>query len=241
MLHEDLSIPTDKLVTIPNGVDTTLFCPPDADDDLLGVRHSLHLPVSADVAICVANLRPIKNIETLVRAWRPVVMADPLARLVLVGDGPLRGELESLVERSRCTQFIRFLGYREDVPTLLQAADVFVLPSRHESFSSATLEAMACGLPVIGCNVGGMSELVTHHRTGWLVPTGDHAALTSTILATLLDRNVRRRVGAAARDVAVKNFGIDTWLARHTSLCRRLAGLRPSRLVSREEDAVCAE
>jgi glycosyltransferase involved in cell wall biosynthesis len=100
---------------------------------------------------------------------------------------------------------------------------------------------MASGLPIIGCELGGMCELVTPHRTGWLVSSGDHEALTRTLLATLLDRNVRHRVGAAARDAAVKHFGIDTWVARHTALYRRLAGLRPSRLVSREEDGVCAE
>lgn len=240
-LHRELAVPSDKLVTIPNGVDTSLFCPAEDNDELSGIRNSLQVSPNADVAICVADLLPVKNIELLIRAWRQVVMADPLAHLLLIGDGPLRGTLESLVEQSRCARFIHFLGRREDVPTLLQAADVFVLPSKYEPCSDATLEAMAVGLPIIACDINRMSDLVMPHRTGWLIPCDDQEALTRTLLATLLDRNVRRRVGAAARDTMVKHFGLDTWVARHTALYRRLAGLRPARLVSREEDTVCAE
>jgi glycosyltransferase involved in cell wall biosynthesis len=239
MLRGECDIPGDKLVTIPNGVDTSLFCPAEIEDDALATRHALHLPPSANLAVCVANLLPIKGLDVLVRAWRQVIMADPLARLVVVGDGPLRGALESLIERSRGTRYIRLLGAREDIPTLLRAADVFVLPSWYEACSNATLEAMASGLPVVGCDVGGMRELVTPQRTGWLVPPGNAEALAHTILAALLDRNARHRVGAAGRDSAVKHFGIDTWVARYAALYRRLAGLRPARHERVRDDEFC--
>jgi hypothetical protein len=138
-------------------------------------------------------------------------------------------ELEELVRTSRCENLIRFLGSREDVPVLLRAADLFVLPSRYEGCSNATLEAMASGLPVLACDVGGMREIVTQNRTGWLVRPGDGEGLVHTLLGALLDRCVRHRVGTAGRDAAVKYFGVDTWVARHTALYRRLAGLRPLR------------
>ena len=239
-LHEELQVPADKLTTIHNGVDTSLFNPADSDVEVQLIRRRLKLETEADVAICVANLLPIKGIDVLVRAWRQVHMANPLARLLLVGQGPLYGELSELIRSSRCGPVIRLLGAREDIPDLLRAADVFVLPSRYEGCSNATLEAMASGLPVLACNVGGMPEIVSHNYTGWLVPAGSVESLANTLLAALLDRIVRNRTGSAGRDTAVKHFGIDTWVARHTALYRRLAGLAPHRCRARE-DAECAE
>lgn len=237
LLRENLAIPGDKLTTIHNGVDTNLFFPAENDAEVSAIRQRLHIHPGADLVICVANLLPIKGLDVLIRAWRQVYMADPLARLLLVGDGPLRGELEELVRESRCGNIIRFMGSREDVPLLLRAADVFALPSRYEGCSNATLEAMASGLPVLACDVGGMREIVTHNRTGWLVRPGDGEGLVRTLLGALLDRCVRNRVGTAGRDAAVKYFGLDTWVGRHAALYRRLAGLRPLR----REATECAE
>lgn len=240
LLRESLAIPGDKLTTIHNGVDTNLFTPAENEIEVSAVRHRLGLPPGTDVVICVANLFPIKGLDVLIRAWRQVYMAHPLARLLMVGDGPLREELELLVRNSRCNNLIRFLGSRDDVPSLLRGADLFVLPSRYEGCSNATLEAMASGLPVLGCDVGGMREIIVHNRTGWLVRPGDGDGLVQTMLAALLDRCVRHRVGTAARDAAVKYFGVDTWVARHAALYRRLAGLGPLRR-TREENTECAE
>jgi glycosyltransferase involved in cell wall biosynthesis len=240
MLREELGIPGDKLTTIHNGVDTNLFCPAENETEIAGARHRLGVPPGADIVICVANLLPIKGLDMLVQGWRQVQMAHPLARLLLVGEGPQRADLEDLVRASRCGHVIRLLGTREDVPSLLRAADLFALPSRYEGCSNATLEAMASGLPVLACDVGGMREIVTPNRTGWLVRPGDSDGFVHTMLAALLDRCVRQRVGTAGRDAAVKHFGIDTWVARHAALYRRLAGLGPVRHI-RREDAACAE
>lgn len=241
LLREELAVPGDKLTTIHNGVDTSVFCPADSHAEIVELRRRLELPLEADLVICVANLHPIKAVDQLIRWWRQVQMAHPLARLLLVGDGPLRGELETLARASRCADFIRFCGTREDVALLMRAADLFVLPSRYEGCSNATLEAMASGLPVLACDVGGMREIVSHNRTGWLIRPGDGEGMVHSMLGALLDRSVRSRVGTAGRDAAVKNFGIDTWVARHAALYRRLAGLRPVRFARREEDSSCAE
>lgn len=240
LLREELAIPSDKLTTIHNGVDTSRYFPAENHAEVTELRRRLDLPLGADLVICVANLLPIKSLDELIRCWRQVQMADPLARLLLVGDGPLRRELQTLVDASRCGQFIHFLGTREDIPLLLRASDLFVLPSRYEGCSNATLEAMASGLPVLACDVGGMREVVTHNRTGWLVRPGHGEGMVHSMLGALLDRCVRNRVGTAGRDAAVKHFGIDTWVARHAALYRRLAGLRPVRRV-RLEDSECAE
>lgn len=224
-----LDLPADKLFTIHNGVDTCRFAPAENECEVLETRRRLQLHPSADVAVCVANLLPIKGLDVLVRSWRQVHMADPLAALLVVGEGPLRQQLEQQCRESRCEKFIRFLGPREDVDALLRAADAFVLPSWYEGCSNAALEAMASGLPVIASDVGGMRELVTHNRSGWLIPPGRSEELSRTLLTVLLDRALRNRAGAAGRDLAVKHFGVDTWVARHASLYRQLAGLAPLR------------
>jgi len=235
MLRHEFTIPGDKLTTIHNGVDTSFFAPPDNDAQITTIRRRIQVQPGADLAVCVANLLPIKGLDVLIRAWRQVHMVDPLARLLLVGDGPLRSELEQLTRRLRCQSFIRFTGTREDVPALLKAADLFVLPSRYEGCSNATLEAMASGLPVLACNTGGMREVVVHNRTGWLVRPGDQEGLAHHLITLLLDRCLRNRAGSAGRDAAVKYFGIDTWMARHAALYRRLAGLPPARGTRTEE------
>ncbi len=240
MLRTRLGVPGDKLCTIPNGVDTSQFYPAEAEAEILETRQRLRLHPSADVAVCVANLLPIKGLDLLIRAWRQIHMADPLAQLLLVGEGPLRSQLEQSVRESRCSNLVRFLGAREDVATLLRAADVFVLPSHYEGCSNATLEAMASGLPVVACDVGGMREIVTHNKTGWLVPSGQTELFGQTLLTLLLDRSLRNRAGAAGRDAAMKYFGIDTWVARHAALYRRLAGVRPPRQAALEP-LPCAE
>jgi len=241
MLYREWSVPIDKLVTILNGVDTSTFYPADGNVEIQSIRQQLQLPPGANVAVCVANLLPIKRLDILIRAWRRIVMADPLARLLIIGQGPLCNELVAMTEHQRCTQYIRFLGNREDVADILRASDLFVLPSEYESCSNATLEAMASGLPVVGYDVGGMRELVVHNRTGWLAQPNNDEALGNAILAALMDRNARRRAGAAGRDLAIKQFGIDTWVAKYTSLYRGLAGLRPPQLIRREGAAECAE
>lgn len=238
-LRTRLTVPTDKLHVILNGVDTHLFCPSESEGEVAALRRRLRIDLNADVAICIANLVPIKGLELLLRAWRRVCMADPLARLLLVGEGPMRGELDQLVRAARCGAFVQFLGPREDVPLLLRASDLFALPSRYEACSNATLEAMASGLPVVAFDVGGMCELVQPHHTGWLIPAFDEDSLSRNILTALLDRSLRQRLGHAARDVAVRKFGIDTWVARYYALYRRLAG-RPAAKQTMEDEP-CAE
>ncbi len=183
---------------------------------------------------------PIKGLEVLVRSWRQIHMANPLAKLLLVGEGPLREQLETQIRESRCTNVIRLLGPREDIAPLLRAADAFVLPSLYEACSNATLEAMSTGLPVVASDVGGMREIVTHNRNGWLVPAGNVERLGETLLTVLLDRSLRNRAGAAGRDAVLKHFGLDTWVARHAALYRRLAGVRAPRHIP-QEGSLCAE
>jgi len=222
MMHDEWAVAIDKLHTIPNGVDTQHFRPADNADEVVRIRRQLGLRPTDHIAICVANLLPIKGIDVLLRAWRQVVMADRQAHLLLVGDGPLRSELEQLTAELQCTHTVRFLGHTDRAAELLRSADLFVLPSRYESCSNATLEAMASGLPVVASDVGGMRELVTPNTTGWLVPSESPGDLAHTLLTVLIHRSIRERIGQAARHDTVNRFSIDTCVEDYAALYRQL-------------------
>lgn len=220
MLENEWDVPARKIRVIPNGVDTNRFRPPQGR---CGDSPELPARRPADhVVACVANLHPIKNIDTLLRNWRRVAMADPRAKLWIIGDGPMRDALVKLSAEMRIAETIEFLGRRDDIPELLRAADLFVLPSGYEGSSNASMEAMATGLPVIAFDVGGMSELVRPNHTGWLVPPDHPDRLADVILAALIDRSARQRAGQTARRAIVAEHGISPWVERYASLYRSL-------------------
>ncbi len=240
MMHREYGVPEHKLQVIPNGVDVQRFRPEEDQDEIHRTRRRLRLSGADHVVICVANLQPIKGIDVLLRAWRQVCMADPSARLMIVGAGPLRRELERLTEDLRCGPTVRFLGFRKDVPELLRCADLFVLPSRYEACNNAVVEAMSSGLAVVASDVGGMRELITPNRTGWLVPPDTPDRLAETILAVLLDGPARRRIGAGARTAAVNQFTLETWVSRYASLYRELVDRSCPQSTTFKEDLACA-
>ncbi len=227
MLESEWGIPARKIRVIFNGVDTERFSPPQRHRT---VHAGLPARTPADhIVACIANFLPIKGLDMLLRSWRRVVMADRRAKLWLIGDGPLRGALTQLADVLRLGDHVEFLGRREDVPDLLRAADLFVLPSQYEASSNAALEAMATGLPIVAFDVGGMRELIRPNHTGWLVPAGDPDHLADTVLSALIDRSARQRVGQAARRAVIEEHTLADWIDRYTSLYHSLAeGGRPA-------------
>jgi glycosyltransferase involved in cell wall biosynthesis len=240
MMQREWGVHEHKMLIVPNGVDVDRFRPADNPDQVGRCRSAIGLQANDRVVICVANLHPIKGIDVLLRAWRQVAMVEPGARLLIVGDGPLRAELEGLASDLRCGNTVRFLGTRSDVADLLRAADLFVLPSRSEGCNNALLEAMATGLAVVASDAGGTAEIVTPNRTGWLVPPENPGRLAETILAALLDTPARQRVGQAARAFVVRHFALDAWIRRYALLYRQLAGREEMPTARVEEGIACA-
>lgn len=146
----------------------------------------------------VARLTEQKNPELLLDALAAVRAALPGVRLVVAGDGPLRPALEQRAEELGIADRVAFLGHAEDVVSVYAALDVFVLPSRHEGFGVAFLEAMAMGVPVVGTRVVGSVDAVRDGDTGLLVPSGDRDALADAILRLLTDEGLARRLVAHA-------------------------------------------
>jgi len=187
------------------------------------LRDRLGLARRTFVAGIVARLDPIKDHETLFRAFRVVRKKASDVRLVVIGDGPERQRLMGLAEEGTL-----FLRHRPDATTLLRALDVFVLPSINEGISNTILEAMAAGLPVIASNAGGNPELVVHGETGFLFQVGDAEGLASNLLRYREQAALRRQHGDAGRQRAERKFTIRRMVERYEEVYRRV-GLGPGK------------
>lgn len=165
--------------------------------------------------IAVASLIPEKGIDFAIRA----VAELPWCTLDVVGDGPQRDQLNSLVRELGVANRVRFLGLRDDVPDLLRDADVFLHTAIwHEALGLVILEAMASGLPVIGSDIGAIPELVRHGITGFLVPPGDVAGVVQA-LRGLGQGDTRRVMGQAARARIASEFDVRQSARRHIEWC----------------------
>jgi N-acetyl-alpha-D-glucosaminyl L-malate synthase BshA len=178
---------------IPNFVDLERFRP--------GAEEGLHGRLAAPgeaVLMHVSNFRPVKRVQDVVRVFAKVKAVRP-ARLVMVGDGPDRPAAEDEARRLGVADHVSFLGERLEIEGLLAAADLFLLPSESESFGLAALEAMACGVPVIGTRTGGLPELVEEGVSGHLCTVGDADCMAATAGGLLADRPRLEACRRAAR------------------------------------------
>jgi glycosyltransferase involved in cell wall biosynthesis len=184
--------PRERIAIIPNGV---VF--QDIPSSRSAVRRELGLPEDAVVAMMVASLRPVKRVPDFVRAVRRARERCPSLVGVVVGDGV---EHRAVHDAAAGDAGVLLLGHRDDVPRLLQAADVAALTSAHEAMPMALLEAMAAGLPVVATDVGGVAGVVADGETGVLVPPRDPEAVARALERLAGDGELRRRMGAAGRE-----------------------------------------
>jgi len=216
----------DHVTHIVNGVDTQRFRPSTPRGRL--VDGPFDDPSSCVIGT-VGRLQPVKHQALLARAFvRALERAPHLKsrlRLVIVGDGPLRAEIDAILAGAGVAGLAWLPGVRHDVPDVLRALDVFVLPSLAEGISNTILEAMATGLPVIATNVGGNVELVEHGRTGALVAPDNVDALADAILQ-FADPAVARAAGAAGRQRAERLYSLDTMVAGYGAIYEHLLAVR---------------
>ncbi|MFQ5844180.1 MAG: glycosyltransferase [Planctomycetota bacterium] len=180
-------------------------------------------PGGEKILIHVSNFRPVKRVPDVVRIFR-AVQAEVPARLLLVGDGPERAAVEGLAAELGVRDRVHFLGQQGSVERLMRAADLFLLPSETESFGLAALEAMACGVPPLASDVGGLPELVTDGVSGALCPVGDVGGMAARALALLADTPAREEMSRRARRRAVERFDRSLGVSAYESLYRELAG-----------------
>jgi len=211
--HVDAS----KLVLIYNGVDTGPF--EVALSYREDVRRDQGVKANAKVMIVIANLIPYKGHSDLIQAAKEVVNWFPDAIFLLVGeDRGVRKDLEQEVSNLGIGQSVKFLGRRNDIPSLLGASDISVLPSHEEGFSNVILESMAAGLPVVATAVGGNAEAIVDGITGCLVPPGDATSMAEKIMELLCDPEKAKYWGKRGRDRAKKVFSIERMVLEHLKL-----------------------
>jgi glycosyltransferase involved in cell wall biosynthesis len=180
----------------------------------MDARRRLSLPDDAFVAMSVGRLDPVKDFVTLVEAFARIVRAHPGALLVIVGDGSEREAVERRIRDCGLGAAVRLAGHRDDVRTLLPAADVYVNSSVFEGISLTILEGMAACLPVVATRVGGTPEIVSA-RAGLLVPSRDAAALAAAVGSLARDAGARHTMGRAARRDAESRFSLDRMVAQY--------------------------
>src|SRR4051812_22061171 len=206
----------ERIEVIPNFV-----CPeeykPKIDCDL----RELLTPDGSPVLVHVSNFRPVKRPVDCIEIFARVLKKTK-ARLVMVGDG---SERTNCIHRARCLGIADdclFVGKQPNIVDYLCASDVLLLPSEQESFGLAALEAMACELPVIASNVGGLPEVVTDGETGFLSPVGDVDKMADDVVRLVDDRKFRRQMGRAARASAIDNYSTHKVIPQYIEFYERI-------------------
>ncbi len=217
---ERAGVPAAKVVSVPAGVDTARFHP-----GLSGarVREELGLAPTTPLVGLVANVRGSKGHEFFLGAARVVLAAMPEARFVIVGDGVGFDDVCRRVREAGLAREVLMTGFRRDVPEVMAALDVLVLPStKSEATSQVIPQALAVGTPVVASAVGGIPEIVRDGETGRLVPPADAPALAAAILALLRDPAQARALAEAGQALVRRRYTVDAMMEATTAVYREL-------------------
>jgi sugar transferase (PEP-CTERM/EpsH1 system associated) len=215
-LQENIGIRHDTITTIWNGIDLKPFTTKEADRR--EIRRVLNIKPEDFVVINVAALFDVKAQEVLLKAAAPILEQNRRTIFLIAGEGPREAYLKQLAMETGIANHVRFLGFRDDVPSLLRAADVFVLCSNFEGLPLSVIEAMATGLPVVATNVGGIAELVEHGTSAYLVPPKDPRTLARGILHVMSNSDKATRLGKEARRRARSMFSLHTMVNHYVEL-----------------------
>ena len=227
-LRTAIGIAPARLTQVFNGVDTTRFVPLNGQCASPSPLPDGFAPPGSVVIGAVMRMQPVKAPEHLAKVFAALRKVDPEVfprlRLVLVGDGMLRASVARTLADAGVADQAWLPGAREDVPDLMRAMDVFVVPSLAEGICNTILEAMASSLPVIATDVGGNPDLVQPGITGSLVPAGDPRALTKALRAYVTDPDRCAREGLMARVRAEKHFSMEAMVRGYMNVYARVLG-----------------
>ncbi|MCS7052304.1 MAG: N-acetyl-alpha-D-glucosaminyl L-malate synthase BshA [Ignavibacterium sp.] len=205
-----------EIEVIPNFVDTEIFKPnPNS-------KYRGHIaPNGEKVLIHTSNFRPVKRVTDVIKIFDKVNKEIP-SKLLLIGDGPDRFECEQLTRQLNIADKVKFLGKQEAIVDILNASDLFLLPSQSESFGLAALEAMACGLPVIASSVGGLPELIKHNECGFISEIGDVDRMAKYAIELLTNDKKYELFSKNARKKAIEKFDKSKIIPMYENLYYRL-------------------
>ena len=219
-----------KTLVIPSGIDTTSFYPTPRSKDLWDSIPGLDK--DSIIFGCVARLSPETAHADLLKAFQTVKERVPNARLILVGDGPLKATLQRLTQELNLDSSVHFAGQRSNIREYISLFDVFVLASTRESLPRAAREAMACGKPVIATRVGATKEVVYHGESGLLVPPGKPQRLAESMILLGNDRAMRDAMANISLSLIQKRFSLDIWLSGNEAVYEKANLKKPLGLFS---------
>ena len=213
-------ISTERVTMIRNAIDCESCYVPDQGDSC---RLEFGLTSESQVIGFTGRIEEMKRLDLLLEGFSLMLGRHPRARLMIVGEGKLRPKLEAFAARLGISHCVIWTGFRQDIPRLLAAMDVYVQPSTNEGFSLSLLEAMAAGKPVVATDVGGAQEVVIDGRTGVLSPPASSSAISTTVAGLLDDPEKQSTLGQAARRHVVREFGLQHSMDAYRHLYEALA------------------
>jgi glycosyltransferase involved in cell wall biosynthesis len=194
------------------------------------IRQSIGIPAQSPVLVMVGRFYPVKGHLDMVRMMALIVARCPDAILVFAGDGPDRPACERLAAELGIARSLRFLGHRDDIPEIIAAADLSVLPSHTEGLPIAGIEALAVGRPVVAFDVGGMAEAIEHERSGLIVKAADKEAFVDAVLSLVRNRDLLATYSANAQ-IAAQEFSVENHVEGLLRSYREAADLTERRAV----------
>lgn len=210
-----------RVHAISNGIDTQIFVPQKGDNFF---RKTIGLEEDHIAIGMTGNFRRVKNHALLIRSFSLISPQFPHVRLVLVGQGfsgdteNTEKDIHALIRRHGLEERVLFLGYRDDVHRVLQCLDIFCLTSFREGLPLSLIEAMACGLPVVGTDVEGIRIVIDPGRNGFLIDPSDSAGLANALMSLVSDRRLRERMGKEARKDAVRYYSLTRFSGHYNQL-----------------------
>jgi N-acetyl-alpha-D-glucosaminyl L-malate synthase BshA len=208
--------PSRKIEVIYNFVDTERFRPSTSS-----ARKEEFAPEGEKILAHFSNFRPVKRIPDVIKIFNLVQKEIP-ARLLLIGDGPEASGALELVGQLGLSDKVTYLGSRSDVEDILPVADLFLIPTNTESFGLASLEALSCGVPVIGTNLGGLPEVVLDGECGYLEKLGEVEAMAGKALKLLRDEDLLNQFKESARRRAVDLFDAERMVPKYERFYERI-------------------
>ncbi|UCE22866.1 MAG: glycosyltransferase family 4 protein [Candidatus Aminicenantes bacterium] len=208
--------PEEKLTVIPSGIELNKFREY-TPSNKTKLKKEIGLPENSFVVGTAGRLVPVKGPEFLINASQTIIPKHPNTCFLFAGDGPLKEDLQKKANEAGGEKNIFFLGWRDDIEHILSIFDVFCLPSLNEGMGRVLVEAMAHGIPIVASDVGGIPDLVTHGKNGFLVPPKNPEELAKHIQILIEDEAKRKKMGEAGKKMAQK--------FSHESMVKNIAAL----------------
>lgn len=209
-----------SIITINTGINEHRLEP---KTNIEAMKQDFHIPTNSNVIGTIARLAPQKGLCYLIKAVKRVISSKPNTVLVIAGDGPLRNELRCLAREEEVLSHIRFLGFVQDIGSLLELIHVFVLPSWTEGLPITILEALLAGKAVVATKVGGIPEVIEDEVNGLLVEPRDPDTLADRILRLLNDDELRKTLGNAGKCLVKDRFSVEHMVAEYCSIYEEVA------------------